>query len=71
LKNYLNRYYAFLVQLPTPNKEMVVTAFVKGMWASPFSDSLIRNRVESMDEVRKQFVSHTEVVEVVIVKNNN
>jgi len=41
LKEYLNRFYAISVRLQTPNEEMVVVSFVKGMTANPFSDSLI------------------------------
>ena len=71
MKEYLNSYCAFLVRLPTSNDDMVVVVFVKGMWASPFSDSLIRNRAESMAEVRERAVAHIEAKEAIIVKHGN
>ena len=71
LKDYLNHYCAFSVRLSTPNEEKVVSAFVKGMSASPFSGSLIRNWFESMVDVRERAVAHIEVEEAIIVKNDN
>jgi len=60
LKDYLNRFCVVLVRLQSPNKEMVVATFVKGLRANPFSDSLIWNNAESMAEVRERAMAHNE-----------
>jgi len=48
---------------------MLVTAFVKGFRANPFSESLIRQKVESLEEIRTRVGSHIEAKEV--MKQNN
>jgi len=53
LKEYLNHFCAISVRLQTQDEEIMVVAFVKGMTTSPFSDSLIRNQVEMLSEVRE------------------
>jgi len=53
LKAYLNRLCVISVRLQTQDEEMVIAAFEKGMVVSPFSDSLIRNPVETLSKVRQ------------------
>jgi len=54
LKNYLNRFCEVSVRIQQQlNEDMKVDAFVKGLCANPFSESLLRNQAESMVEVRK------------------
>jgi len=55
LKEYLNRFCEVSVCIQDLRDEMVVDAFVKGLQANPFSDSLLRNRVMSMTEVQDEF----------------
>jgi len=53
----------------TLNEEMVVAAFVKGLWVSPFSDSLLQKKTESMAEVRERATAHIEVEKAIQRKN--
>jgi len=50
---------------------MVVVAFVQGMTVSPFGDSLFRNRVDMLSEVRERDATHIEAGEVVLRKNGS
>jgi len=71
LTEYLNRFCTISIRLRTPNKEMVVVAFVKGMTTSLFSDSLIWNREKLLSDVRERATTHIEAEEVVLKKNDN
>jgi len=53
LKGYLDILCAISVRLRTQDEDMVVAAFVQGITASPFNDSLIRNPAETLPEVRE------------------
>jgi len=44
---------------------MVIDAFVKGLRANPFSDSLLRNRAASMTEVRERASVHIATEEAI------
>jgi len=59
LKNYLNRFCEVSVRIHQPNEEMVVDAFLNGLRANPFSESLLRNRAKSIAEVRKRSSTFT------------
>lgn len=50
---------------------MVVDALVKGLRASPFSDSLLQNWVELMAEVHEQATIHFKVEEAIRRKRVN
>jgi len=71
LKGYLNRFCAIFVRLQTQDEEMVVAAFIQGMTARPFSNSLIRNPTETLSEVCERANTHIEVEEVVLIKNGS
>jgi len=71
LKEYLNRLCAVLVRLQTQDEEMVVVAFVQEMTASPFNDSLIRNRVETLFEVREWSIAPIKAEEAVLMKKGS
>jgi len=71
LKDYLNRFWAVTVRLRTHDEDMMIVAFEQGMAEGPFSDSLIRNPMETFFEVREQVVTHIEAENVVLRKNGN
>jgi len=50
---------------------MVVPAFVQGMIASPFSDSLIRNPAEMLSEVHERATAYIKDEEAVLRRNGN
>jgi len=50
---------------------MVVDAFVKGLWVNPFSDSLLRERLMLMTEIREGVSIHTITEEVIRRKKSN
>ena len=67
LKDYLSRFGAQVVRLPSKNEDMLVHAFKKGVLSGPFSESLIRNHPSTFAEIRRRAVAHivaeTEVYE--------
>jgi len=71
LKDYLNRFCAVVVRLQTHDEDMMVAAFVQGMAAGSFSDSLIKNPAEIFSEVREQVVAHIKAEEAVLRKNGS
>jgi len=71
LKDYLNRFCEVTVRLQTHDEEIMVFAFIQGMTAGPFSDSLINNPTETFSEVRERAVIHIEAEEVVLKKNRS
>jgi len=71
LKEYFNRLCAVSVRLQTQDEEMVVIAFVQGMTASSFTDSLIRYPTEMLAEVCERATTHIEVEEAMLRKNGN
>jgi len=64
LRDYLNRFCNNIVKINPPNEEMFVDAFVKGLRANPFSESLLRERVKFMTEVCRRATTHIEAEEV-------
>jgi len=50
------------------DEEMMIVAFEQGMATRPFSDSLIRNPMETSFEVREVVVAHIEAEEAVLRK---
>jgi len=59
------------VRLQTHDEDMMVTAFIQGMAAGPFSDSLIRNPAEKFSKVREQVVAHIKAEEAMLKKNGS
>ena len=58
LKDYLNRFGAQVVRLPSKDEDMLVHAFKKGVLPGPFSESLIRNHPSTFAEIRRRAVAH-------------
>jgi len=58
LRDYLSRFGAQVVRLPSKDEDMLVHAFKKGVLAGPFSDSLIRPRPSTFAEIRRRDVAH-------------
>ncbi|XP_068503845.1 uncharacterized protein [Phaseolus vulgaris] len=58
LRDYLCRFGAQVVRLPSKDEDMLVHAFKRGILAGPFSESLIRNRPSTFAEVRRRAVAH-------------
>ena len=52
LKDYLNRFGAQVVRLPSKDEDMLVHAFKKGVLPGPFSESLIRSHPSTFAEIR-------------------
>jgi len=63
LKQFLNRLCDVSVRLVNPSEEMLVGAFVKGLRANHFSDSLIRLPTMSLAKVRSRATVHIEIEE--------
>ena len=58
LKDYLNRFGAQVVRLPSKDEDMLVHAFKKGVLPGPFSESLIRSHPSTFAEIRRRAVVH-------------
>ncbi|XP_068477092.1 uncharacterized protein [Phaseolus vulgaris] len=58
LRDYLSRFGAQVVRLPSKDEDMLVHAFKKGVLAGPFSKSLIKNRPSTFAEIRRRVVAH-------------
>ena len=71
LKEYLNRFNALTVRLQMHDEEMMIVAFEQGMTVGPFIGSLIRNPTKMFYEVHERVVTHIEVEEDVLRKNDS
>jgi len=58
LRDYLSRFGAQVVRLPSKDEDMLVHAFKKGVLPGPFSESLIRNHPNTFAEIRRRAVAH-------------
>ncbi|XP_068477256.1 uncharacterized protein [Phaseolus vulgaris] len=58
LRDYLSRFGAQVVRLPSKDEDMLVHAFKKGVLACPFSESLITHRPSTFAEIRRRAVAH-------------
>ena len=58
LKDYLNRFGAQVVILPSKDEDMLAHAFKKGVLPGPFSESLIRSHPSTFAEIRRRAVAH-------------
>ena len=68
MKDFLNRFGAFVVKLQNQDEALMVHAFGQGILSGPFNDSLIRNRARMFGEIRRRVVAHIVAEEVVTVK---
>ena len=68
LKDFLNRFGALVVKLHTKNEDMMIHAFRRGVLPGPFSDSLIRCRPKTLNEIRRRAVAHIVAEEEVTEK---
>ena len=67
LKDFLNRFGAFVVRLQTQDEALMVHAFGQGIMSGPFSDLLIRNRARTFGEIQRRAVAHIATEEAVTV----
>ena len=71
LKNFLNRFGAFVVELNTQDEALMVHTFVRGVLSKPFNDSLIRSQSRTFGEIRRRAVAHIAAEETVTTKREN
>ncbi|XP_068476811.1 uncharacterized protein [Phaseolus vulgaris] len=57
-RDYLSRFGAQVVRLPSKDEDMLVHAFKKGVLPGRFSESLIRNHPSTFAEIRRRAVTH-------------
>ncbi|XP_068503756.1 uncharacterized protein [Phaseolus vulgaris] len=58
LRDYLSRFGAQVVKLPSKDEDMLVHAFKKGVLPGPFNESLIRNHPSTFAEIRHRVVAY-------------
>ncbi|XP_027916049.1 uncharacterized protein LOC114175492 [Vigna unguiculata] len=63
LKQFLNRFCDISMGLTNPSEEMLVGAFVKGLRANSFSESLIRTPAATLAEIRGRATVYIETEE--------
>jgi len=63
LKHFLNRFCDISMGLTNPSEEMLVRAFVKGLRANLFSESLIRTPAATLAEVCNRASIHIDTEE--------
>jgi len=71
LKDFLNRFGAFVVNLQKQDEALMVHAFEQGILSGPFSDSLIRNWPRTFGEIRRRTIAHIAAEEAVMVKRGS
>jgi len=64
LKEYLNHFCDACTSISSPNEEILVDAFVKGLRANTFSESLVRIPALSLSEIRSRATTHIEAEDV-------
>jgi len=64
LREYLNRFCDAFTNISSPNEELLVDAFVKGLRANTFSESLVRIPALSLSEIRSRATTHIEAEDV-------
>jgi len=64
LREYINRFCDASTNISNPDEEILVDAFLKGLRANTFSDSLVRNPVVSLAKIRARASIHIEADEV-------
>ena len=57
-KDYLSRFGAQVVRLPSKDEDMLVHAFKKGVLPGPFNESVIRSHPNTFAEIRRRAVAH-------------
>jgi len=63
MKPFLRRFNEVVAQIPMPNEGMCVEAFIRGLQAGKFGESLVRKRLEDMATVNIRATSHIKVEE--------
>ena len=63
MKQFLNRFCDVSMGLTNPSEEMLVGAFVRGLRANSFSESLIRTPVITLAEIRSRAAIYIEIKE--------
>jgi len=58
LRDYLSRFGAMVVRLPSKDEDMLVHAFKEWVLPGPFSESLIRNHPSTIAKIRRRVVAH-------------
>ena len=71
MKDFLNRFGALVVKLHTKDEDMTVHAFRRRVLPGPFSDSLIRCRPKTFNEIQHRVVAHIVVEEEVTEKRGS
>ncbi|XP_068466500.1 uncharacterized protein [Phaseolus vulgaris] len=71
LKDFLNRFGELVVKLHTKDKDMMIHAFRRGVLPGPFSDSLIRCRPKTFNEIHRRAVAHIVAEEEVTEKRGS
>ena len=61
MNDYLNRFGAQVVRLHTKDEDMMVYALRKGIMPKPFSESLIKSRPKTFNEIWHRAVAHINV----------
>jgi len=64
LREYLNCFCDACTSISSPNEEILVDAFVKGLRANTFSESLVRILTLSLSEIRSRATTHIEAEDV-------
>jgi len=70
LRDYLNRFCDACTNISSPNEEILVDAFVKGLRANTFSESLVRIPALSLSEIRSRATTHIEAEDVMRQKRH-
>jgi len=71
LKDFLDWFGVFVVELNTQDEALMVHAFVRGFLSGPFDDSFIRSRPRTFDEIRRRAVTLIAAEETVTTKHGN
>jgi len=64
LRDYLNRFCDACTCIMSPNEKILVDAFLKGLRANSFSESLVRIPALSLSEIRLRATTHIEAEDV-------
>ncbi|XP_068466261.1 uncharacterized protein [Phaseolus vulgaris] len=71
MKDFLNRFGAYIIRLPGKDEDMFVHAFKKGVLPRLFSESLIRSHPATYAKIRRRVVAHIAAESDVSEKRGN
>lgn len=71
MKDFLNRFRAFVVKFHTQDEALLVHAFKQGVMAGPFIDSLIRNGARTYGEIKQRAIAHIAYKEAMTMMRGN